>query len=87
MPLALLPGLVVFALTLMLTGYVGLSTVLSVTAVALFALVTRGPVSPLFSFGVAMALFILYTHRSNMQRLLAGNENRFTRAMLLRRRS
>lgn len=84
-PWGLVPGLVVFALVLMLTGYVGLSTVLSVWGVAAFLLVRCGPASPQFAFGLAMALFILYTHRSNMQRLLAGNENQFKRAMLLRR--
>lgn len=84
-PLALVPGLVVFALTLVLTGYVGLSTVLAVWGVAAFLLARCGPASSQFAFGLAMALFILYTHRGNMQRLLAGTENRFTRAMLLRR--
>ena len=85
-PLALIPGLVVFALTLMSTGYVGLSTVLSVFGVALFTLVRFGYAAPLFAFALAMAFFILYTHRSNIERLLAGKENRFERAMLLRRR-
>ena len=85
-PLALIPGLVVFAGTLTLTGFVGLSTVLSTWAIALFAAVYWGLSSPAFTFGLAMALFILYTHRSNMQRLMAGNENRFERAMLLRKK-
>ena len=85
-PLALVPGLATFALTLMLTGYVGLSTVLAVSAAALFLLLRCGPASSQFAFGLAMALFILYTHRSNIARLRAGTENRFKRAMLLRRR-
>jgi len=85
-PLALLPGLLGFALTLMLTGYVGLSTILSVWAVAVFLLIRCGLDSPQFAFGFAMALFILYTHRGNLQRLRAGTENRFKRAMLLRKR-
>ena len=85
-PLALVPGLAAFALTLMLTGYVGLSTVLAVAAAALFLLLRCGPASPQFAFGLAMALFILYTHRSNIERLRAGTENRFKRAMLLRKR-
>ncbi len=87
MPLGLVPGLVVFALTLMLTGYVGLSTVLAAAAVALFALIRCGLGSPQFAFGALMAFFILYTHRSNIQRLMAGTENQFKRAMLLRKRS
>jgi glycerol-3-phosphate acyltransferase PlsY len=32
-----------------------------------------------------MALFIVFTHRSNIRRLNAGTENRFTRVMLLHR--
>jgi len=85
-PVALLPGLGVFAFTLTLTGYVGLSTVLSTWAIAVFALVWFGPEAPLFTFALAMACFITYTHRSNLQRLKAGNENRFHKAMLLRKR-
>lgn len=84
-PMGLVPGLVVFAVTLMLSGYVGLSTVLAVWSVAAFLLVQCGPLSSQFAFGLAMACFILYTHRSNMQRVLAGNENQFKRAMILRR--
>jgi len=85
-PLALVPGLLVWALCLVLTGYVGLSTVLAAFAVAVYALVVTGPTAPFTAFAVAMALFILYTHRSNIQRLCRGNENQFKRAMLLRRR-
>ncbi|MFI4921795.1 MAG: glycerol-3-phosphate acyltransferase [Gammaproteobacteria bacterium] len=84
-PLALVPGLVIFVLTLMLTGYVGLSTVLSVWGVAIFLLMRCGPLSSQFAFGLALAFFILYTHRSNIARLLDGSENQFKRAMLLRK--
>lgn len=84
-PLALIPALLVWALVLMLTGYVGLSTVLAAGVVPVYALGTTGFGSALFAFGFAMALFILFTHRSNMRRLVHGNENRFKRAMLLRR--
>ncbi|HEX4300487.1 MAG TPA: glycerol-3-phosphate 1-O-acyltransferase PlsY [Gammaproteobacteria bacterium] len=86
MPVALIPGFVVFVLTLTLSGYVGLSTALATWAVTLFTLIRFGASSPYFVFGLAMALFILYTHRSNMQRLMAGNENRFERARFWRSR-
>lgn len=84
-PLALLPVLIVWILVLVLSGYVGLSTVLCVWAVPVFALIVDGAASPVFGFGIVMALFILYTHRSNVSRLMAGTENQFKRAMLLRR--
>ena len=58
-PMALIPGFIVFVFTLTLSGYVGLSTVLATWAVALFTLIRCGVASPYFSFGLAMALFIL----------------------------
>ena len=39
----------------------------------------------LFWFLVALALFIIYTHRGNIQRLREGRENRLEKAMLWRR--
>jgi glycerol-3-phosphate acyltransferase PlsY len=85
-PVALLPGLVVFAMSLTLTGYVGLSTILSAWTVAVFALVWAGAASPFFAFALAMGCFITYTHRANIARLRAGNENRFHRAMIWRKK-
>ena len=85
-PVALIPGIVVFAGTLTLTGYVGLSTILATWALALFALIRDGAVSPYFAFALAAACFISYTHRANIQRLRDGNENRFHKVMLLRKR-
>ena len=36
-------------------------------------------------FSVIIALFILFTHRGNIQRMLAGNENRFEKARIFHR--
>lgn len=87
--LGLVPVLVVFATCLVLTGYVGISTVLATWSLALYAALAmeRGVSDPLFAFAVAMAAFITWTHRANLQRMLAGNENRFEKAMLFRRRT
>jgi acyl phosphate:glycerol-3-phosphate acyltransferase len=84
---ALILALLVWALALVLSGYVSLSTMLAACSVPVYALLApgKGFASPLFWFGLVMALFILYTHRSNIRRLISGNENRFKRAMLLRR--
>jgi len=84
---ALILALVVWALTLILSGYVSLSTILAACSVPVYVLLAPGDVftSPLFWFGVAMALFIVFTHRSNIGRLKAGTENRFRRVMLLHR--
>ena len=85
-PLALVPVVGVWLLTVMLTGYVGLGTMLgTATLPVYFALETSHRV-PLVVFGLLMAAFIAYTHRSNLQRMRAGNENRARRLWLLRPR-
>jgi glycerol-3-phosphate acyltransferase PlsY len=85
-PWSLVPVLGVWVLSLIASGFVGLSTILASWALPVYALVrSGGTIDALAVFGVAMALFITWTHRANVQRMLAGNENRFERAMLLRR--
>ncbi|MGH8279449.1 MAG: glycerol-3-phosphate 1-O-acyltransferase PlsY [Gammaproteobacteria bacterium] len=82
---ALIVVLAIWALTLVLSGYVGLATLLAAWSLPVFAVIVRGPQSPLFWFGLAMALFFVYTHRGNIRRLVRGEEHRFQRVMLLRR--
>ncbi|MGH8282804.1 MAG: glycerol-3-phosphate 1-O-acyltransferase PlsY [Gammaproteobacteria bacterium] len=82
---ALIVALIVWGLVLVLSGYVGLATILAAGCVPVYAVIVLGDGVPLFWFGLTMALFILYTHRSNIRRLLSGTEHRFERAMLLRR--
>jgi glycerol-3-phosphate acyltransferase PlsY len=89
--LAVAPGLalsalVVWCLVITLTGYVGLATVLAMAALPAWVALTRLPENPeLFWFLVALAFFVAYTHRSNIQRLREGRENRLEKAMLWRR--
>ncbi|MFT3807166.1 glycerol-3-phosphate 1-O-acyltransferase PlsY [Arenimonas sp.] len=84
-PWALLPVLAVWILSLGLGGYVGLSTVLAVATLPVFALVP--PVDAIrLLFGFAVSLLIVFTHRANLARLRAGTEHRFERARFLRRR-
>jgi len=88
-PWSLLPVLLTFAISLVSSGYVGLSTVLATATLPLFAAFATeaGTDGPLFVFGLGMTVFIAYTHRSNLARLRAGTEHRFEKVMLLRRRS
>jgi glycerol-3-phosphate acyltransferase PlsY len=68
-------------LVLTATGYVGLSTVLAGAVLVPFALVTEAPL-PKLVFAAGVALFLAYTHRSNLARLRAGTESRFERARI-----
>ncbi len=81
-------ALLVWALVLTTTGYVGLGTVIAGLA---FPLLLWGMASPLapatLALAVAAGLFLAFTHRSNLERLRAGTENRFERARVFARRS
>jgi glycerol-3-phosphate acyltransferase PlsY len=85
-PQALVPVLLMWLITVMLTGYVGLGTILgTATLPAYFAWSAPGRM-PLVVFGLVMAAFIFFTHRSNVQRMREGSENRARRLWLLRPR-
>lgn len=76
----------VWVISLVLSGYVGLSTILSAASapVAVLLFSTFGLGSPVFLFTLVMAGFIVYTHRSNIQRMRAGTEHQFKRVMIFR---
>jgi glycerol-3-phosphate acyltransferase PlsY len=76
--------LAVWLCTLILTGYVGLSTILAGLAIVVLALVTHADTTRLV-FAIAVALLLLFTHRVNLARLRAGTESRFEKVRLLHR--
>ncbi|MEQ1803615.1 MAG: glycerol-3-phosphate 1-O-acyltransferase PlsY [Gammaproteobacteria bacterium] len=85
-PAATLPALVVWCLVLTTTGFVGLATMLAAAVLPLWVAVTGLPDQrELFWFLIALAFFIVYTHRDNIQRLREGRESRLEKAMLWRR--
>ena len=85
-PLALVPVIVVWLATVMLTGFVGLGTMLGTATLPIYFALTEPRSAPLVVFGLAMAAFVAYTHRANIERMRAGNENRARRLWLLRPR-
>ena len=85
-PAALLPVLGVWLACVLVTGYVGLGTMLGTATLPVY-FAANSPARPaLVVFGLMMALFVVYTHRSNVQRMRAGVENRASRLWLLRPR-
>ncbi len=82
-PKLILPLLAVWILVVIFSGYVGLATMTAATAVPVWLAATRLPVDqPLFIYTLVMAGFIVYWHRSNIQRMRDGNENRNVKFML-----
>jgi acyl-phosphate glycerol 3-phosphate acyltransferase len=74
-PRLLLPLLVSWLLVLVLTGYVGLATMLAGIALVAAVYVLEPGNTPLLGFCAVLAAFIVFTHRSNIKRMWAGNEN------------
>jgi len=70
--------LLVWLVVLVITGWVGLGTMLAAIS-AVPAMLWFGEPAAVVVFGVLLALFIVFTHRGNIRKMLAGNENRFER--------
>ena len=83
----LLPLLVSWFVVLLLTGYVGLATMLSGVALVIAVYVLEPDNVPLLSFCALVTLFVVYTHRGNIARMRAGQENRVRRLWLFRSRA
>ncbi|HEX6259568.1 MAG TPA: glycerol-3-phosphate 1-O-acyltransferase PlsY [Woeseiaceae bacterium] len=86
-PSLILPVLLVWAWMITLFGYVGLATITAGLFAPLYLALTRLPDDePLFVYTVVLSLYLVYSHRSNIQRMLAGTESQNTHLMLFRRK-
>ena len=85
-PRLLPPVLGVWLVVVLLSGYVGLGTMCAVAALPVAAALLAPKQPALFAFAVAMTIFVVYTHRSNIERMRAGTESRARRLWLLRGR-
>jgi glycerol-3-phosphate acyltransferase PlsY len=91
-PVALPLCLIVFTITLILTGYVSLGSILATVSLPVFLMIL-----PIFGieqsslslliFALLVPWFAIYTHRSNIVRLRDGTENRFEKAMIFKKKN
>jgi glycerol-3-phosphate acyltransferase PlsY len=79
-PLALAVAAAVWAVLVLLTGYVSLGSIAAaaVLPVAVY-LLERPTTAELLWIDVAVAAGVIFLHRRNIQRLISGTENRFGR--------
>ncbi len=86
-PVIVMYLLLVFFTLLILTGYVGPNTVVAaLSAPLIYALrTTEFLKQDMFWFLLIMGIFLMFTHRSNLKKLMQGNESRFEKARLLHR--
>jgi len=76
-PVAVLIAIAIWAICLWLTGYVSLSSIVAVLSVPLSVALLQ-PNSPYVLWAsVALVALIVFAHRRNISRLIAGTESRF----------
>ena len=80
-PLVVISMITVWLTVLVLTGWVGLATMLAAVTMVPAFLWMDGVGGPLW-FGIALAIFIIFTHRSNIRDMLNGTEYRFEKIMM-----
>jgi acyl phosphate:glycerol-3-phosphate acyltransferase len=76
-PVAVLIAVPVWGGSLWLTGYVSLSSLVAAASFPVWVKLTAPGAVSAFWASIALAVLIVYSHRANLQRLLAGTENRF----------
>lgn len=77
-PLTTLIAFLVWAGVVLITRIVSVASLAAATLVPLVAYLTDAPRSTVL-FGLAIAVFVWWTHRENLRRLLRGEELRFAR--------
>jgi glycerol-3-phosphate acyltransferase PlsY len=82
--MALIPMIVVWLIVLVLTGWVGLATMLAGVSLIPAVLLLDGSGVQLL-FAIALAAFMIFSHRSNIRNMLNGTEYRFEKAMIRKR--
>lgn len=77
-PLAFLMSLLTFVITVFITRYVSLGSILAavVFPLSLIFISTQQSI-PLIALGVFASVFTIFTHRTNVKKLINGTENKF----------
>lgn len=78
-PIATAVAILVFALVVATSGFVSLGSLSAAFALVLALAATLGVRAPVFALGVAVAVFVVWSHRANIGRLRRGEEHSFRR--------
>ena len=82
----LAPLAVTWLLVVVVSGFVGLSSIVASIAIPVYLLLRDGGrVTPLLGFALACAVLVAYTHRGNVRRMRAGTESRARKLWLFGR--
>jgi acyl phosphate:glycerol-3-phosphate acyltransferase len=86
-PRLLIPVSIAWLAVLVLTGYVGLASMVAGAALVAFVYATEPGNVALLTFCAAIELFVIFTHRTNIARMASGKEHRVQKLWLFRSRT
>ena len=86
-PRLLLPLFSCWVIVVLLTGYVGLASMLAGVGLTVAVYRFDPGNGPLLGFCILVTALVIYTHRGNLARMAAGTENRARRLWLFRSQS
>jgi len=86
-PRLLVPLFGCWLIVVLLTGYVGLASILAGVGLTIAVYRLDPGDTPLLGFCVLVTALVIYTHRGNLARMAAGTENRARRLWLFRSRA
>lgn len=78
-PIAIIVGLCVFAVSLLVSKYVSLGSVLAAVTVVVFSIIfvdKAAPVFPQVLFSLSMGAIVIGKHKDNIKRLIGGTESK-----------
>jgi len=86
-PQSIIYALLSWIVVLIFTGFVGLGTMVAsiVLVIVTYFIYPGGLITPFGIFSIIMSVFIIFTHRSNISRMIKGRENQFTKAMIFKK--
>ena len=73
----------IWIIMVLITGFVGLSTITACAVLFLYSLCYD---ISFIIFSMTSFIFIVFTHRSNIKRMLSGEENQFKKVMIFKRK-
>jgi len=77
--------ILIWLVILVVTGYVGLGTIITGISFPLYLYLFSNQVPELMIFGMLCSILIIFTHRSNIIRMYRGDENQFEKIMILKK--
>jgi glycerol-3-phosphate acyltransferase PlsY len=80
-PMALVPMILTWLLVLVLSGWVGLATMLAAVSLIPSFFWLDAPVAQI-GFAIVLVAFMIFTHHSNIRNMLQGSEYRFEKAWI-----